>query len=553
MRTSRGVILLLIGLSLLAPAARAAVLHVPGQYATIQAAVDAAQAGDEIQIAAGTYSDPTHPAGGGDETLCCVVMKSGISLRGAGIGETIIDANAVGRGIHCYQVTGCVFSDMTIRNAYADVYGTGVFLRSAQATLERVEMTENLYGAIAAVDASDLTLLGCTMSYNEGKAGAGLDIESDCTAYIYDCDVIGNEGPTTGGVLLRGAVTMEHCRITNNTATGAAGVFGGGIGVLNGSPTLRFCVIRDNVSGGSGGGIYITGDMTTGLLEDCIIADNRCDGDEGIGGGLTVSSFATPTLRRCLVTGNTTTGQWSDGGGVYIQFSNVVMENCTLYGNGVGGTYGSAGNLGCQPLVEYNTISVSHCIMSGATAGMGVSCVSSPEVIDISCSNVWGNAGGDAVCGIGGENFSLDPLYCDAVGGNFHLQAASPCAPGNHPGGATACGGALIGAKVAGCTADVGEPPLQAGARLLGSQPNPFEHDTLISFALAEAGDVNLEVFDPSGRRVARLQEGPLGAGEHHVRWDGTRADGSRAASGVYFYRLQTNGVSQGMRLLLLD
>ncbi len=41
---------------------------------------------------------------------------------------------------------------------------------------------------------------------------------------------------------------------------------------------------------------------------------------------------------------------------------------------------------------------------------------------------------------------------------------------------------------------------------------------------------------------VARLVDGVLGAGEHTVVWDGTRADGSQAAAGVYFLRLAAAG-----------
>jgi len=553
MTISRGVALSLAGLALLAPAAWAGILYVPQQYSTIQAAVDAAQPGDEIQIDAGVYSDPTHPAGGGDETLCCVVLKSDITLRGAGMGVTIIDAGAVGRGIHGFQVTGCVITDLTIRNAYSDGYGTGLFLRTGQAEVARVEFTENLYGAIAIVDGSDLSLRHCMMVENEGKAGAGLDVETGCTAYLYDCDIIGNQGPTTGGVLLRGDVTMEHCRIVGNMATGAAGVAGGGIGVLGGNPTLRFCVINDNTSGGSGGGIFFVGDATFGLLEDCQILRNRCDGDEGRGGGVSISSFATPTLRRCVIAGNTTTGEWSDGGGVHVQFANLIMENCTLHGNGVGGTFGQAGNLGCEPLEEYNAIAVTHSILSGATAGLGVDCTMNPSLVDVSCSNVWGNAGGDAVCGVGTGNFSLDPLFCNAAEGNFHLELSSPCAPGNHPDGAGACGGALIGARSEGCEASVDGTPSRDGTLWLGNAPNPFARGTEISFRLPQAAHARLEIFDPSGRRVALLHDGPLGAGEHRVGWDGTRGDGARAASGVYFYRLRAGGAAEGMRLLMLD
>lgn len=555
MRTFSAVAGTLLGLTLLVSGAQAGTLLVPQQYSTIQAAVNAAVAGDVIVIAAGTYTDPTHPAGGGDPTLCCVVMKSNITLRGAGMGHTIIDAGAVARGIHFYQATGCKLYDMTIRNAYSsDAFGTGVYLRESEATLQRIDMSQNLYGAIVITQASDLTMLDSIMDSNVGKAGAGLDVEIGCTAYVYNCDITNNEGPTTGGVLLRGDVTMEHCRIDGNAATGFAGVVGGGIGVLSGTPTLRYCTITNNVSGGSGGGIYFTGDTSFGLLEDCLIANNRCDGDEGLGGGLGTSSFASPTLRNCVVINNSTTGQWSQGGGgIAVQSGNLVLENCTLHANAVGGTTNTGGNLEIAANPTMNTVTVTNTIITGATAGAGISCTWGAEVVNISCSDVWGNAGGNAVPGTGTNNFSADPLFCDVPAGNFHIAATSPCAPGHHPGGPGVCGGDLIGAKQEGCTSDVDDAPLQARTRLLGNRPNPFESSTVIAFVLSRDSDVRLEVVDISGRRVASLHQGPLAAGEHHVVWDGNREDGTRAASGVYFYRLTAGDESQGMRMLHLD
>jgi hypothetical protein len=551
MRIFSGVAAALLGLTLLVSAAQAGTRLVPQQYATIQAAVNAAVAGDEVVIAAGTYTDPTHVAGGGDPTLCCVVMKSNITLRGAGMGRTIIDADSVGRGVHLYQVTGCHLYDLTIRHAYSEAFGTGVYLRESQATLQRIEMVVNYYGAIAITETSDLTMLDCIMDSNLGKAGAGLDIENNCTAYVYNCDITNNAGPTTGGVLLRGDVTMEHCRIDGNAATGEAGVIGGGLGVLSGSPTLRYCTITNNVSGGSGGGIYFTGDTAFGLLEDCLIANNRCDGDEGLGGGIGSSSFASPTLRNCVVTNNSTTGQWSEGGGIAVQIGNLVLENCTLHANAVGGTTNTGGDLSISAISGMNTVTVTNTIISGATAGAGVSCTSGADVVNISCSDVWGNAGGNAVPGTGTNNFSADPLFCDVSSGNFHIDDISPCAPGHHPGGV--CASELIGAKPAGCNSGVDAPPLQARTRLLGNRPNPFESSTVIAFVLSHDTDVQLEIVDLSGRRVASLHQGQLQAGEHHVAWDGNREDGTRAPSGVYFYRLTADGESQGMRMLHLD
>ena len=58
---------------------------------------------------------------------------------------------------------------------------------------------------------------------------------------------------------------------------------------------------------------------------------------------------------------------------------------------------------------------------------------------------------------------------------------------------------------------------------------------------------VELSVFDLAGRRIATLARGPLPAGSHNARWDGSDAQGVRAPSGVYFARLITeDGVATG-------
>jgi len=73
---------------------------------------------------------------------------------------------------------------------------------------------------------------------------------------------------------------------------------------------------------------------------------------------------------------------------------------------------------------------------------------------------------------------------------------------------------------------------------LHGNYPNPFAEATTIQFALTDAADVRLEVFDLTGRVVATLVSGQVDAGTHEVRWDGTLAAGHRAPSGVYVVRL---------------
>ena len=67
-----------------AGSAGAGTIDVPDDFATIQAAVDAAVVGDTVLVATGTYDDLHYPPGA-DTTRCVVYMKSGVTLRGAGL------------------------------------------------------------------------------------------------------------------------------------------------------------------------------------------------------------------------------------------------------------------------------------------------------------------------------------------------------------------------------------------------------------------------------------------------------------------------------------
>jgi hypothetical protein len=58
---------------------------------------------------------------------------------------------------------------------------------------------------------------------------------------------------------------------------------------------------------------------------------------------------------------------------------------------------------------------------------------------------------------------------------------------------------------------------------------------------------VNLTVFNTLGQQVATLVNGEMEAGYHSVRFDG-----SKLASGVYFYRLQAGTYVETKKLLLL-
>lgn len=77
--------------------------------------------------------------------------------------------------------------------------------------------------------------------------------------------------------------------------------------------------------------------------------------------------------------------------------------------------------------------------------------------------------------------------------------------------------------------------------------PNPFNPTTNITFGLPQSGDVRLDVFNVAGQRVATLVNSQMTSGFHTVTFDA-----SRLSSGVYLYRLESNGQVRTEKMTLI-
>ncbi|MBD3220391.1 hypothetical protein GF314_04040 [bacterium] len=82
--------------------------------------------------------------------------------------------------------------------------------------------------------------------------------------------------------------------------------------------------------------------------------------------------------------------------------------------------------------------------------------------------------------------------------------------------------------------------------------PNPFNPQTTIQFALPEAQDVRIDIFDIRGYRLRTLVDESMPAGHHSVIWNGRDGAGRQVASGAYFYRVQAGPMSETRRMLLV-
>jgi hypothetical protein len=87
----------------------------------------------------------------------------------------------------------------------------------------------------------------------------------------------------------------------------------------------------------------------------------------------------------------------------------------------------------------------------------------------------------------------------------------------------------------------------ERGLEVEGAVPNPFNPTTSIRYHLDIETRVTVEVYDVTGRLVARLVDAVQDAGDHAVEWNATGK-----ASGAYFYRLTAGGLMETRKLVLL-
>lgn len=81
----------------------------------------------------------------------------------------------------------------------------------------------------------------------------------------------------------------------------------------------------------------------------------------------------------------------------------------------------------------------------------------------------------------------------------------------------------------------------------LNNYPNPFNPVTIIEYSLPVAENISIKIYDVLGREVKTLFDGRQSAGQYRHQFDG-----SKLASGVYFYKLQSSSFSAVKKMLLL-
>ena len=79
---------------------------------------------------------------------------------------------------------------------------------------------------------------------------------------------------------------------------------------------------------------------------------------------------------------------------------------------------------------------------------------------------------------------------------------------------------------------------------LMGNFPNPFNPETTIGFNLKETASVGITIFNLKGEKIRTLIDGEKDAGSYNVIWNGIDKNGKIVPSGIYFYKMVSEGNS---------
>ena len=515
---------------LLPLAARSATIHVPGDAPTIQAGIDAAAPGDSVLVAPGTYSGPGNTDldfGGKD-----LVLRSE-----GGAAVTAIDLNHAGRGFFfTHRETGALLVDgFTVENGLVDSDGGAVLCNFSSPAFANCVFTGNAgdSGGAMWLYASSPVVTDCTFSGNFGggnseAAGHGGAIWADrySSPTLTRCAFIDNSASRRGGAVWIGvgAPVLTDCTFTGNSTMS----MGGGVMCYGGSSHAAFvrCTFSGNTTTSAGGGVACL--YTSPSFTGCTFTGN-VGGSRG--GGMWLSgSF--PTIDGCVFDRNSAVA----GGGLLCFASGPAIASSTFHANGAGA--GGGGGLYLGSLFGASTAVISRTIIASGPRGEAVLCEPGSSAV-LSCADVFGNAGGDWVGCLAGQsgtngNFSADPLFCDAAGGDLTLDAGSPCAPEHSPSGCD-----LVGALPVGCgTTAIASDAAPAAAGALRVVPNPLATGGVIRWVSERPGPATLGLYDSLGRLVLARDLGATGAGRQEIAWE-RLAGASKLPAGVYFLRLE--------------
>jgi hypothetical protein len=88
--------------------------------------------------------------------------------------------------------------------------------------------------------------------------------------------------------------------------------------------------------------------------------------------------------------------------------------------------------------------------------------------------------------------------------------------------------------------------------KLLQNYPNPFNPNTTIQYEIPDAGKVEVQIFDITGRLIKTIVSKNQQAGTYKTVWDGNNKSGQKVASGFYAYTIKFENTILSKKMILL-
>jgi hypothetical protein len=338
-------------------------IHVPGDQATIQGAINVANTGDTVTVAPGTYGENISFLG-----KAITVTSSG------GASGTIIDGGGKAPAVsfNTGEGSGSVLNGFTIQNGTStfnsQYQGGGIYISSASPTITNNIVQNNTAcsdGGGIAVSFGSPRIQGNTIQNNTqsacsgGSGGGGIALVGAGAAEIISNVIANNTWPSGngGGISMNaaGTPTIKNNIIAGNTATGVSpAAQGGGISMVNDSDPLLVQNLIYNNSAGQGSGIYF---LVPSGSRGPILVNNTIIG--GFGGSTGSAVYAYGYDNQVQFFNNLLIGPASQNAvycdGTYQQQSPTFTNNDVFSpsGTGLSGTCaiqsGQSGNISADP------------------------------------------------------------------------------------------------------------------------------------------------------------------------------------------------------------
>lgn len=350
----------------------------PDAFVNPQLALAAASAGDEIWVAAGTYT----PGPPGD-AISSFVLRSGVALYGGFTGdETARDQR------HWTENLTVLSGDV----GHDDVYGNPWYVGWNIVTANS--------GHVVVGSGVDAAAILDGFQITAGHTGPVGTPAGDPLMYGSGLYIIG------------GSPTVRNCTFTRNLAAFAAG---GAIYCQNAAPTISHCrFVQNYVHLGNGAGIAAVGNAIP-MIADCDFVENHAvadGGNTGQGAGFSINFLTAPisaSIERCRFAYNVARTFYSAGGieiargaGISNFGATLTVRDCIFHHNSANA---GAGIQSWDPITVVNSLFYANTVYShdfgaGSDGGYGAGlCIYSfqPDVAAVTNCTIVNNTGGEGV------------------------------------------------------------------------------------------------------------------------------------------------------------